>query len=489
MFNGITHAKPYDLRQAFLFGVFLPVAVLSAGVVLVMVGWAERTLESRLQGEIELISRAVAPDISVNLAHGDDQEIRRSLDSLFSIRRVYGAAVYDERGDLVVAAGTADPDVRSSAAASGVVRTGEDDGRYRKVDGRNVYAYFSPLLDHGGRIHGLLQITRDRREIESALGEVRTLAWSVWVFAVVLSVVITLLLYRRLVGRHVQTLLQRMGALARGDRDVSFNAASPREFSEIARGFNGMVQAIRTAESELRERQQRERQLERKLQEAERTAVVGRVAQGLAHELASPLSVIAGRVRRMERWDSTGRFGPLLKDVQRQVVRMTGIVRQVLNYGVPQSRSPTEVSLSKLLERASRVDWGERVEVRLNPAMTDVTIRGDTVRLELAVSNLLSNAVRHARTRVDVGVHRDGDGWIVLYVEDDGPGVAPEDVMHVFQPFFTRQPSGSGTGLGLAIVANAMREHQGEARYESPAAGGARFVLRFPESPAGAGDE
>ncbi|WP_373054104.1 ATP-binding protein [Thioalkalivibrio sp.] len=49
--------------------------------------------------------------------------------------------------------------------------------------------------------------------------------------------------------------------------------------------------------------------------------------------------------------------------------------------------------------------------------------------------------------------------------------------------------SGSGTGLGLAMVANVMREHDGEARYESPPAGGARFVLSFPESPRGAAGE
>lgn len=475
--------RPYDLRQAFMVGVLLPLALLTASVVLVMINWAERSLESRLQGEIELISRAVAPSISANLSGNRSEEIRRSLESLFSIRRVYGAAVYDGNGDLVVAAGTADQEVRTSEVASDVVRTGEDGGRYRSVDGRNVYSYFSPLIDHGGRINGLLQITRDRREIDATVQEVSRMAWSFWLLAVIMSVAFTLLLYRRLVGRHVRTLLERMNSLARGDRNVSFQAASPREFSEIGAGFNTMVDSIRGAEDELRARQRRERELERQLQEAERVAVVGRVAQGLAHELGSPLSVIDGRIRRLERNDALsddgGRFGQALQDVRRQVSRMADIVRQLLNYGRSEEAAREPVCLHQLLERVKQGVEADGIAICIDPAGTDVAVSGDPVRLELAVSNLLRNALRHAATRVDAGVFRDDDGQAALYVADDGAGVAGEDLPHVFQPFYTRQPPGKGTGLGLAIVASVMREHGGEARYEPGPEGGARFVLSF----------
>lgn len=475
-------SRPYDLRQAFMLGVLLPLAVLTASVVVVMINWAERSLESRLQGEIELISRAVAPSISSNLDAGRSQEIRRSLESLFSIRRVYGAAVYDGNGDLVVAAGTADQEVRTSEVASDVVRTGEDGGRYRSVDGRNVYSYFSPLIDHGGRIHGLLQITRDRREIDATLQQVSRLAWSYWFLAVILSVAITLLLYRRLVGRHVRALLDRMNALARGARNVTFQASSPREFSEIGGGFNTMVSAIRKAEDELRERQHRERQLERQLQESERVAVIGRVAQGLAHELGSPLSVIDGRVRRLEREEALAGFSQALQDVRRQVERMTGIVRQLLNYGRSEEGDRKPVGLRELLDRVGQGAAAEGPDISIAPGGTDISVCGDPVRLELAVSNLLRNALRHAEARVAAGVSRDAQGCAILWVEDDGPGVAAEDLPHIFQPFYTRQPPGKGTGLGLAIVASVMHEHDGEAHYEPGSQGGARFVLRFASS-------
>lgn len=473
-------SRPYDLRHAFLLGVLLPLAGLSASVVLLMVNWAERSLESRLQGEIELISRAVTPGISTNLERGDDDEIRRSLDSLFSIRRVYGAAVYDDAGELVVSAGIADREVRSSDTATDVVRTGQDTGTYRSVEGENVYSYFSPLLDYGGRIQGLLQITRDRQEIDAAVADVRTLGWSLWTIGIFASAIAALVLYRRLVGQHVLELRNRMQAMSGGARDVRFEATSPKEFAEIGSAFNTMVDSVRQAEQEVERRQQRERTLERQLQESERIAVVGRVVQGLAHELGSPLSVIDGRVRRLERdharQDPDGnRF---LQDIRRQVSRMTDIVRQLLNYGRPDTSTRTRISVVDLLHTVCREHDDAQIDVRL--LWPDAVVCGDPVRLELAVANLVRNAVRHAHQRVTIGVADAGDGMLALFVEDDGPGVAAEDLPQIFEPFFTRQPPGQGTGLGLAIVASVMREHGGDVHVESAPAGGARFTLHLP---------
>jgi len=475
-------SRPYDLRQAFVLGVLLPLAGVSATVVLGLVNWAEHSLESRLHGEIELISRAVAPDIGRNLDLGLDTRIRRSLESLFSIQRVYGAAVYDEHGDLVVATGTIDQDLRSSDAASQVVRTGEEDGRYRRVEGQNVYGYFTPLLDHGGRIHGLLQLTRDRGEIDASVRSLHTLAWGAWLFGVVSSLLVAMLLYRRLVGQRVRALLERMRALAGGDRRVQLEVRAPREFVQIAAGFNAMVDAVRGAEDELRQRQVRERELERELQESERIAVVGRVAQGLAHELGSPLSVVDGRVRRMQQADPDGRFSQSLADVRQQVTRMSNIVRQLLHYGRIESGTQSPVPLGALLDRILGEAESDDVTAVLDPRSVDVSVRGNPVRVELAISNLVRNAVRHAHSRVHAGVVRE-QGRVCVYVSDDGHGVAPEDRQRVFEPFFTRQPPGQGTGLGLAIAASVMHEQGGEVRCEDAPDGGACFKLMFAHAP------
>jgi len=302
------HRPSYDLRRAMLLGILAPVALLSAFLVLIVALWAERSLETRLQGEIELIARSVSPAISRRLGDGDIRGVRDHLDSLFSIRRVYGVAVYDAAGELLVAAGTADNTLRDSRAASGVVASGEDEGGYREVDGKTVYAYFTPLLDGDGRIQGLLQMTRQRQEISDALGRLHITAWSLWFLAVFASIAITLQLYRRLIGNRVATLLRYIDAFARGEREPNLAIRAPREFANIAESLNSMARATRDAERALADKREEERALQRRLDQSERAAEIGRVAEGLAHELGAPLTVVDGRVRQLERrqYDSAG---------------------------------------------------------------------------------------------------------------------------------------------------------------------------------------
>lgn len=471
--------RRYDLRRAMLLGILAPIALLSAVLVLVVALWAERSLETRLQGEIELIARSVAPSISRRLGDGDIGGIRDSLDSLFSIRRVYGVAVYNARGELLVAAGTADNTLRDSQAASGVVASGVDEGGYREVDGQTVYAYFTPLLDRNGRIQGLLQMTRQRREINQALTRLHLTAWSLWTFAVLVSIAITLQLYRRLIGSRVAMLLRSIDAFARGERDLKLVIRAPREFADIADSLNSMARATQYAEQALADKQEEERVLQRRLDQSERAAEIGRVAEGLAHELGAPLTVIDGRVRQLERrTDAQGNARSAMGEIRQQVRRMGNIVRQLLSYGRREKSGHDAIELDALVERVCRTSGAEAGNLSLDCIRRPV-IRGDMLRVELAVSNLVRNALRHATSAVSVTVDSDDTGAALVRVEDDGPGVATADEQDIFKPFFSREPTGSGSGLGLAIVSNVMLEHGGQVRYERSDSG-AIFELRFP---------
>ncbi|TCO75835.1 sensor histidine kinase [Chromatocurvus halotolerans] len=474
-----THSDTYDLRRAMLLGILAPIALLSAALVLVVALWAERSLEARLQGEIELIARAVAPSISTRLVESDIHGIRNSLDSLFSIRRVYGVAVYNVGGELLVAAGTADNTLRGSLAASGVVSSGQDEGGYREVDGQTVYAYFTPLLDRDGRIQGLLQMTRQRQEITDALKRLHLTAWSLWFFAVFAAIVITLQLYRRLIGTRVAMLLTSIDAFARGERELKLAIRAPREFADIGNSLNSMARATREAEIALAAKQNEERALQRRLDQSERAAEIGRVAEGLAHELGAPLTVIDGRVRQMERRpDAPGTTGAM-QEVRQQVQRMGNIVRQLLSYARRENSGHDAIELANLVERVCQGSAADAPQPELT-CKSQAIIQGDRVRIEMAVANIVRNAQRHAQSSVSVTVERRG-GNAVVRVEDDGPGVTTDDEQEIFKPFFSREPTGSGSGLGLAIVSNIMQEHGGNVGY-SRGSRGAIFELVFPST-------
>lgn len=469
----------YDLRRAMLLGILAPVALLSALLVLLVALWAERSLEARLQGEIELIARSVAPSISRRLGDGDIRGIRDSLDSLFSIRRVYGVAVYNTRGELLVAAGTADNTLRDSRAASGVVASGVDDGGYREVDGQTVYAHFTPLLDRNGRIQGLLQMTRQRQQINDALHRLHLTAWSLWSLAVLISVAITLQLYRRLIGARVAMLVRSINAFARGERELNLAIRAPREFADIADSLNSMARATLDAEQALAGKQEEERALQRRLDQSERAAEIGRVAEGLAHELGAPLTVIDGRVRQLERHqDASANTRPAMDEIRQQVRRMGDIVRQLLSYGRREQSGHEPIDLDAVVGRVCQTSGADEKSLSLN-CISHPVISGDMLRVELAVSNLVRNALRHAASAVSVSVDSDGSGAALVRVEDDGSGVAAIDEQDIFKPFFSREPTGRGSGLGLAIVSNVMQEHGGHVRYEHGSRG-AVFELIFP---------
>lgn len=473
-------AAGISLRAIGVTMLLLPVALFTAVVVTAIVRVAEAALEERLQGEIELIARAVAPLISRHIDQGDAFMVRQSLQGVFDIGRVYGAAVYDHEGNLMARAGRADSEVQAEADAP----TAAEGGSYRQVGQQDVYTFFTPLSGQGGRINGLLQVNRERAEIDAALSGLRTNAWIAWGTTVLVVAVLLFAVYRRLIEWPLQRLLGGMDAVATGSRSTRIALQQPREFARLARSFNTMIEAVEQAEAARETSRERERALLGRLQETEKIAAIGRVAAGIAHELGAPLSVITGRAARIRRRDSHVDTRYDLEQIDQETWRLKAIVDQLLEYCRGTEREHRHLDMRVVVSSAVRIvaeEAGGRRECLWRPPNEEVRVSGDRVRLEIAVTNLIRNGVRHATKRVEVSLEA-VSCHALLRVVDDGAGVDGDDARRLFEPFFTRQVSGRGTGLGLAIVASVALEHAGAADYagRDPEWGGAVFELRLP---------
>lgn len=209
-----------------------------------------------------------------------------------------------------------------------------------------------------------------------------------------------------------------------------------------------------------------------------------------SHELRSPLAVLRQVVEVADRHPDATTVAALAAEVGEEERRMEQLVEALLTLArLDDGHEPPErlVDLDDLVhlavDRQRRAHGGPEVD---RSAVGAGQVRGDEVLLGQVVSNLLANAARHARSRVAVSLS-EAQGRAVLVVDDDGPGIAPEDRARVLDRFVrldeARARDAGGVGLGLAIVADVVALHGGTVRVEQAPLGGARFVVDLPAAP------
>lgn len=219
--------------------------------------------------------------------------------------------------------------------------------------------------------------------------------------------------------------------------------------------------------------------------EADRFSSLGQVAGELLHDLANLVGVLDGRVRLALGDARAGRMP--VSDLERAAEGcgdLGGMLRDVLETLRGESVSP-EVVLDPqaVTERAIRrtLEGCHPVEIRLVSTLRPGTgVRGRASFLYRAVANLLTNAARHAAGKVRVSLEpTDGGAGVRLAVEDNGPGIPPEEREKVFRPLVTG--AAGGTGLGLSSVAWTVARLGGEVRCSASAdLGGACFEVLLP---------
>ncbi|MFB6822938.1 sensor histidine kinase [Streptomyces virginiae] len=206
-----------------------------------------------------------------------------------------------------------------------------------------------------------------------------------------------------------------------------------------------------------------------------------------SHELRNPLAAVRSRLEvalAMDRPDRESVAAALADTERLQAIAADLLLLARLDGGPAPRSEPVDLALLAAEDAARRGGerGGERVALRLD-AGAPVPASGDPARLERALANLVDNALRYARAEVVVRA-TEHDGWAVLEVTDDGPGILEADRDRVFERFVRldadRGRASGGTGLGLAIAREIARAHGGDVRALPAPTGGARLVLRIP---------
>ncbi|MBD9578926.1 heavy metal sensor histidine kinase [Pseudomonas sp. PDM23] len=314
-------------------------------------------------------------------------------------------------------------------------------------------------------------LTLDRRDDDALLGAFLRSAW-----LAVPPLLLLIALGARLVAKRGLLPLRQFGQVASRvtTQDLSHRIPLqdlPRELGKAARALNLMLHRLDDGVQQLTQ-----------------------FSDDIAHELRSPIGNLLGKAQvTLSRPREKEEYETVLAASTEELERVGRIVSDMLflaQVSHPRALLPQEPV--RLEEEAAKV--AELFDFSAEEKSLSIVIEGhgrvvgDRLMIQRAISNLLSNAIRHTPggERISVQVRDDGEA-VTLQVQNPGAGIAAEHLEHLFERFYRvdkgRSRAQGGTGLGLAIVRSIMELHLGSASAQSAEEGPTRFLLTFPSSP------
>lgn len=336
--------------------------------------------------------------------------------------------------------------------------------------------------------------------VGARLDSARGAAWGVYALLIIAMVAVYALIAAALevfvLPRHVygpiRLLLEADRAVERRDVDrelVPEGSIPADEMGEIMRSRNNAIRSIRrhetalakalddleTVAADLKRKNHLLENARRNLEGADRLMSLGMMSAGIAHELNTPLAVAKGLVERMLADPDRSLEESQAALLGRVVGRLERLSDGLLDFARAREPEYTEADLAAILDEAItlvRLDRGaSQLSVR-HDVPEGVCLECDADRMVQVFVNLIRNAVDAIRSNgappdggsVDVTAEtrtRDGACWITVHVRDNGPGIDPDVLPTLFDPFVSTKLDSKGTGLGLAVAEGIVREHAG----------------------------
>lgn len=357
-----------------------------------------------------------------------------------------------------------------------------------------------PRAPDGYEVAGAVEVSTSTAHLaDAARGEIlRTLLLVLVIVG--LLVAAAMIVSRTIVSGPIHKLLAGVDDVAHGDLSRVLLSEREDEIGQLASRFNEMTYSLRESRAETERQNQARGHLEQRLFQTEKLATIGQIAAEIAHEVGTPLNVIAGRARSLAK--KSGDPAAIEKNaniIAEQATRITRIIQRLLDF----SRRKVGVVETELVDLGAVAHTTmEFIEGKLGAAgVTQRLERADALppvnghpdQLQQVLLNLFLNAVEampdggalEVRTSV-VTRRRPGlemapeQSTVVVEVSDTGPGIPPEKRDEIFEPFYTSKSGAGGTGLGLAVVHGIVKDHDGWVEVDDGPAGGTRFRVYLP---------
>ncbi|HQR38709.1 MAG TPA: ATP-binding protein [Blastocatellia bacterium] len=343
--------------------------------------------------------------------------------------------------------------------------------------GEKVFVWLAIVVSNRQVSASIDQSQRDLADVVESTAAAR-LRLTLGVF--VLAVVLTILLVWRFT-RPISQLSEAADRVARGDLSFSVDIHRRDEMGQLARTFNGMIGGLK-AKAELEDR----------LNNAERAAVIGRLTSAIAHEIRNPLNFINLSIDHVRSKFPPAdpadrqRFDKLLGSIKEETARLNRLVTDVLTFGRPANMNVRTFDVRSVLNQVLALVHAQAdqqgITIETNVPDQPVEISADQEKLVSCFSNIAINALQAMPSggRLTVTLDRTGDATRVVF-EDTGEGISEAALDRVFEPYYSTKDT--GTGLGLAVTKKIVDEHGGSISVASVPGKGTSFTVELLGAP------
>lgn len=393
--------------------------------------------------------------------------------------------------------------------------------------------FYGPLYQRG-KILGGVRFSLPLDDLYAALaGTRRILMLYALMDALVIVLFGSLFLWWALV-RPVEAMSAATERMVAGDYRVSLRHRGEDEIGRLSRALHKLATTLQDRDAVNRRQLEKLAKTNLELQQAhdqllhsDRLAYVGRMAAGVAHEVGNPLGAIYGYLEILHDAESGRESSEIIRRLETEISRIDKIMKELLDFSRLRDEKPDQVDLLRAAGEAVELMRGQRgldkVRVTIEPAAAPPTVELNSQQFKQTLLNILLNAADamngQGAIRIDAErrafdkselmearlpgappeeavpftdlqargiVFSDGIGpgpgapTVHFSITDDGPGMAPEVLGQIFQPFFTTKPPGKGTGLGLAVCHRLVSALGGIIRVESRPGVGTRVTLIYP---------
>ncbi|HWD93920.1 MAG TPA: ATP-binding protein [Verrucomicrobiae bacterium] len=292
----------------------------------------------------------------------------------------------------------------------------------------------------------------------------------------------------------LRELRQGAQAVEHGEFSRRVPVRSRDECGQLALVFNQMMESIEESRSRLEKNVEQLKSTQEQLQEqlvfSERLSAIGEFVAGVAHELNNPLAAVVGFSELLKNSPNDENRTRHYDIIFKSALRCKKIVQSLLSFARRDKPKREPASVNGIVEsvldligyalRTSNIEVKTCLESNLPPVLADAN------QIQQVLLNILTNAQqamegRQMRGQIKITTEFRKPG-VRITIEDNGPGIPPENMSRLFDPFFTTKEVGKGTGLGLSLCYGFIKEHGGSIIPVSQLGKGAAFIIELPAS-------